>query len=421
MFSVSFNPDWCVLTSRLLQRLQSHRSFVNARVKWMRDPWLDHVVEREKNLQAVLAIQSLLLSSPTKALPVSTVSTYKRDLLRLPVSADTSSFIQKYPSFFQQFRPQLLSIPHVKLTQEALSVYKEEAFIHSSPAHRQAAAERLTKLLMLTGAGKLPLHIIDMLRFDLGLPHNYILALVSYYPDYFEICRVNDYPSSDSEVFGLGLVRYREDLALSILEKKAMSETSRFRKGMKLQFPVQYCNGFEHEKRVKIWMEEWQNLPYISPYEDAFHLNPHSDQAEKWTVAVLHELFHLLVSKKIEIRNLCCLAEYLGFDWLRLKKALKHHPGIFYISNKIRTQTVVLREAYRKDILLEKHPLMGVRHRYIHLMSKKKKRKSMRKLSNKGRAQIPLHSKGRRGETDDRQVEKENIKESSEPEYETFI
>ena len=31
---------------------------------------------------------------------------------------------------------------------------------------------------------------------------------------------------------------------------------------------------------------------------------------------------------------------------------------------------MVLREAYRKDFLVEKHPLMGMRHRYLHLMYK---------------------------------------------------
>ncbi len=30
----------------------------------------------------------------------------------------------------------------------------------------------------------------------------------------------------------------------------------------------------------------------------------------------------------------------------------------------------MLREAYRKDFLVEKQPLMGMRHRYIHLMHK---------------------------------------------------
>jgi hypothetical protein len=132
---------------------------------------------------------------------------------------------------------------------------------------------------------------------------------------------------------------------------------------------MNFPKGYELHKRVKNWVEQWQNLPYISPYENAFHLGSYSDQAEKWAVAVLHELLFLLVSKKTETDNVICLGEYLGFG-MRFKKALVHHPGIFYMSHKIRTQTVVLREAYHKVFLLEKHPLMGIRHQYIYLMSK---------------------------------------------------
>lgn len=44
------------------------------------------------------------------------------------------------------------------------------------------------------------------------------------------------------------------------------------------------------------------------------------------------------------------------------------------MSNKIRTQTVVLREAYRKSSLVDVHPLMEMRYRYIDLMNKRVKR-----------------------------------------------
>eukprot|EP00268_Persea_americana_P038365 TRINITY_DN3795_c0_g1_i1.p2 TRINITY_DN3795_c0_g1~~TRINITY_DN3795_c0_g1_i1.p2 ORF type:complete len:120 (+),score=41.87 TRINITY_DN3795_c0_g1_i1:655-1014(+) len=56
----------------------------------------------------------------------------------------------------------------------------------------------------------------------------------------------------------------------------------------------------------------------------------------------------------------------------RFKRVFADHPGIFYVSNKIRTHTVVLREAYKRDLLVKKHPLMGIRYQYIHLMNKGK-------------------------------------------------
>ncbi|KAL6297598.1 hypothetical protein ACE6H2_005740 [Prunus campanulata] len=211
---------------RLLpHRFNTIRAFVNAKVKWVRDPYLDYAVEREKDLKQVISFKNQIISNLSKSLPLSAASLLKPHL-NLPTTS--TKFFQKYPSFFSIFQP--------------------------SP----------------------------------GLPPH--------------------------------------------------------------------------------------ALPYISPYENATHLSPNSDQAEKWMVAMLHEVLWLMISKKTERENLFVLGEYLGFERSRLKKAVVHHPGIFYVSNKIRTQTVVLREAYRKDFLIEKHPLMGMRYRYVHLMNKMQRR-----------------------------------------------
>ena len=122
------------------------------------------------------------------------------------------------------------------------------------------------------------------------------------------------------------------------------------------------------DKKVKKWEDEWQKLPYISPYEDASHLLPKSDESDKWAVAVLHELLHILVPKKTERDNLLLLGEYLGLR-SRFKRALLQHPGIFYMSTKIGTYTVVLKEGYKRGLLVEDHPWMQMRNRYIHLMN----------------------------------------------------
>ncbi|KAA8545476.1 hypothetical protein F0562_020260 [Nyssa sinensis] len=340
----------------LPHRLQSLRTFVDAKIKWVRDPYLDTAVQKEKDLKQMLSLKSLILSQPSKTLPISTVSS-KKNHLDLPTTA--SKFFQKYPSIFQQFQPtKPLSFPHVRITPHALSVHKEERAVFNS--YQKDAAERLAKLLMLTRARKLPLNVIEKLKYDLGLPHNYILDLLPDFPEYFEICSMGGEDSNGGEMVGLELIYWRDDLAVSEMERMAMNFNSGYKRGMPIAFPMRLPNGFDLEKKVKNWVDEWQKLPYISPYEDAFHLSPNSDQAEKWTVAVLHELLNLLVSKKTEKDNVFCLADYLGFGW-RFKKALVHHPGIFYVSNKIRTQTVVLREAFRKDFLVKKHPLMGMR------------------------------------------------------------
>nr|POE58870.1 protein root primordium defective 1 [Quercus suber] len=118
----------------------------------------------------------------------------------------------------------------------------------------------------------------------------------------------------------------------------------------------------------KKWEDEWQKLPYISPYEDASHLLPNNDESDKWTVAVLHELLHILVPKKTERDNLLLLGEYLVLR-SRFKRALLQHPGIFYMSAKIGTYTVVLKDGYKRGLLVENNPWMQMRNWYIHLMN----------------------------------------------------
>ncbi|PSS29143.1 Protein ROOT PRIMORDIUM DEFECTIVE like [Actinidia chinensis var. chinensis] len=353
---------------RLLRhRLTTVRTFVDAKIKWVRDPYLDTAVEKEKHLKPMLSLKTLILSQPSKTLPLSAASAHAHRV-RLPTAA--AKFVKNYPSVFVRFRLRhRLSLPHIKLASRALIAHKEEALVLDSPIHRKNAAERLARLLMLAGARRLPLKIIDGLEFDLGLPHNYVLTLVSEFPEYFQICSMHCDDSNSCEMLGLELISWRDDLAISVMERRVMNVGLGGKRGMRISFPMELPRGFDLEKKVRNWVDEWQKLPYISPYENAFHLPPNGDQAEKWAVAVLHELLHLLVSKKTEIENVYRLGDYLGFG-KRFKKALVHHPGIFYVSNKLKTQTVVLREAYRKDLLVEKHPLMGMRYRYIHLMNK---------------------------------------------------
>nr|POE62648.1 protein root primordium defective 1 [Quercus suber] len=130
----------------------------------------------------------------------------------------------------------------------------------------------------------------------------------------------------------LELVCWSDELAVSVMEKKGS-----------IAFPMQFSR-------------------------DASHLLPNSDESDKWTVAVLHELLHILVPKKTERDNLLLLGEYLGLR-SRFKRALLQHPGIFYMSTKIGTYTVVLKEGYKRVLLVEDHPWMQMRNRYIHLMN----------------------------------------------------
>ncbi|WOK91729.1 protein ROOT PRIMORDIUM DEFECTIVE 1-like [Canna indica] len=353
---------------------QPHRTFVDARVKWIRDRALDHAVEKEKHLQPFHALKDLLLlpssaasSSPSgTALPLAFITARAAEL-RLPFRP--IRFIRLFPSAFVEELPSPASgappRPVIRPTFQLLRLHDDER--RALEATRSDAADRLLRLLMLAPRRRLPLSVVDRLRWDLGLPRDFARSLLPEYPDYFQIVPS---PTGIGGALDLELVLYRKDLAVSAMERYAM-KTGGYKKGMSLSFPLHFSRGFDLEKKVRQWLEEWQKLPYISPYEDATHLAPKSDLAEKWTVAMLHEVLHLLVPKKTEKDNLILLGEHLGLP-AGLRKVITHHPGIFYVSNKLRTQTVVLREAYRRNLLVEKHPLMGLRYQYIHLMHKGK-------------------------------------------------
>lgn len=232
-----------------------------------------------------------------------------------------------------------------------------ENLLYQSVNYKQEIAGRLLKLLMLCRVYKLPISLLERLKWELGLPGDYEKIVIPEFPDYFRVISGNSFENGKM----LELVCWNDDLAVSEMERKAV-------KNGKNEFCLKYSNGFEMDKKYKKWVDEWQKLPYVSPYQSAMHLVAKSDEADKWAVAVLHEVLSLFVGKKAEKENLLYLGECLGLR-SRFKSSLLHHPGIFYVSSKIRTHTVVLKEAYKRGMLIERHPLMQLRFKYAHLMN----------------------------------------------------
>lgn len=316
----------------------------------MRDRGLDHAVEREKNLRPLLNLKNLIISEPSKSLPLSLI-TQSKDSLKIPFRP--IEFIRRYTSIFEEFLPGGVGIqPHIKLTPEVLNFDKEEQLIYQSVIYKQDVADRLLKLLMVSRINQIPVRILDGLIWELGLPRDYVKTIVPEFPDYFRL-------KNESNEDVLELVCWSNELAVSAIEKKRMSP---------IEFPLKYSSGFEMDKKYKKWLDEWQKLPYISPYENAAHLATKSDESDKWAVAVLHEILNLFIGKKAERDIVLGLGEWLGLR-SRFKRAMLQHPGIFYVSSKIRVHTVVLKEGYNRGMLVEKVPLMEMRFKYVQLMN----------------------------------------------------
>ncbi|XP_052146590.1 protein WHAT'S THIS FACTOR 9, mitochondrial-like [Oryza glaberrima] len=372
------------------------RGLLEARVPWVRDRALDHVVERERHLVPFLLAKDALLSAapPPHAVPLHSLPS------TIPFPFRPLRFLRLYPSAFA------LS-PHpvaVSPTPRLAGIHSAEAQVLDST--RADAADRLLRLLMLAPARALPLHLVARLRLDLGLAPDFPRSLLPNYPDYFALSR-------DGAL--LELVCYRKDLAVSAMQSYAQ-RTGGYKVGDAVPFPLSFPRGFELDKKVRKWLDDWQRLPYISPYEDGSHLTPRSDITEKRTAAVLHEVLSLTVGKKMEKEVLVKLGEALrlppGF-----RKVLARHPGIFYLSHKLRTQTVVLRESFRRHMLVDKHPMMGIRYQYLHLMHMGQEEAG--KCKGKGRKtvrgeQMIGEEFGAEGENDDEEDEEYDDEEEEE-------
>ncbi|XP_010471198.1 PREDICTED: protein ROOT PRIMORDIUM DEFECTIVE 1-like [Camelina sativa] len=353
------------------RRQAGHRTFADTTAedvyKFVRDRGLDHAVEREKNLRPLLSLKDLIRSEPAKSVPISVITTQK-DSLRVPLRP--IEFIRSFPSVFQESLPGGIGIhPHISLTPEILNLDADEQLVYGSETYKQGLADRLLKLLMINRINKIPLELLDLLKWDLGLPQDYVQTMVPEFPDYFRVIKSKLRGCSGE----LELVCWSNDHAVSLLEKKARTVgKGEYTKGSAIAFPMKFSNGFVVDKKMKKWIDDWQKLPYISPYENALHLSATSDESDKWAAAVLHEIMNLFVSKKAEKDAILHLGEFMGLR-SRFKRVLHNHPGVFYLSSKLRTHTVVLRDGYKRGMLIESNELVTSRNRYMKLMNTVKK------------------------------------------------
>lgn len=345
-------------------RYEQKYSLVNVKLKWVKDNVLDDVVSGARDLKAASIIVSIIASNPHGCLPIYHISSC-RGQFGLPHDLKISTFMRRYPNIFDEFLvPDSggTRVPWFRLTPEALNFYQEEFTVIRK--NEKDFVDRLCKLLMLTKGRMLPLQTIEQLKWDLGLPYDYVHSLIPCYSELFSFV-----PLPDDRV-GLKLLLWDQRLAVSQLEKNASSQqTEEDIKSGRLAFPIGFTRGFGLKRKCIAWLQEWQRLPYTCPYSDASHLDPRTDVSEKRIVGVFHELLHLTVQKKTERRNVSNLRKSLALPQ-KFTKVFERHPGIFYISKKNDTQTVVLREAYDGRQLIQKHPLSDIRERFAGLMKK---------------------------------------------------
>lgn len=356
----------CAEKSRLylLDSLQKHpflytqkSNYVNVYMKWKKDPYYDSVehVHGSILLKTVVTLKNVIAQEPNGCIPISAVS--KRGL-ELDVPMKVARFLRLYPSIFEEFIGPKYNLPWFRLTPEAVEIDREERRVYEDCG--EDLRERLKRFILMSKGKVLPLKIIKGMQWYLGLPDDFLVYPERNLDDSFKFVDMED---------GLeGLAVQGEEKVLSVMQKSAMERGVYSGGSMEaIEFGLFPSKGLRLRRKILDWLNEFQKLPYVSPYEEFSHLDPDSDIAEKRLVGFLHELLSLFVEHSAERKKLLCLKKCMGLPQ-KVHRAFERHPHIFYLSLRSNTCTAILKEAYSNQSTIERHPLLNVRKKYINLL-----------------------------------------------------
>ncbi|CAN8317231.1 unnamed protein product [Cochlearia groenlandica] len=331
------------------------RSYVDVYMKWKKDHYFDNIehILRSPQLKSVVSLKNCIVSDPNRCIPISSISKKTR---QFDVSTKIAKFLRQYPSVFEEFVGPEHNLPWFRLTPEAEELDREERNIYKTSA--SDLRDRLKKLILMSKDNVLPLSIVQGMKWYLGLPDDYLQFQETNLDSSFRFVDMED------GVKGLSVICSDEGKFLSLLQKNAMK---RGRECSEIEFPLFPSKGCRLRVKIEDWLQEFQNLPYVSPYDDYSRLDPSSDVAEKRVVGFLHELLCLFVDHSAERKKLLCLKKHFGLPQ-KVHKAFERHPQIFYLSMKNKTCTAILRQPYRDKASVETHPVLAVRKKYIQLM-----------------------------------------------------
>lgn len=340
-------------------------------MKRKKDPSYDSIetIYRSLELKPLLSLKNCIAQAPSACIPISDVSKRGKEL---DVPMKVAKFMRLYPSVFEEFVGPQYNLPWFRLTPEAKEIDLEEKAIYED--YKSDLQVRLKKLILMTRDKRLPLRIIQGVQWYLGLPDSFLKNPESNFDSSFSFVEMEDGDRAIAVDCG--------EKMMSVLQKNAVNRGLCNGGWMEpIAFPLFPSKGLKLKRKISAWLDEFQKLPYVSPYDDFSHLNPDSDIAEKRVVGTLHELLCLFVEHAAQRKKLLCLKKYLGFPQ-KFHKAFERHPHIFYLSLKARTCTAILKEAYNDEATIERHPLFTVRRKYIELMKDSDRILKQRRLNN---------------------------------------
>lgn len=326
-------------------------------MKWKKDSYYDSIehILKSIELKSIISLKNCIAQDPNGCIPISAVS--KRGL-EMGVSMKVARFLRLYPSIFEEFTGPEYNHPWFRLTPEAVEIDAEEKRVYQNC--RDDLICRLKKFILMSKNSVLPLKIIQGMQWYLGIPDDFLQKPEVNLDGSFKLVKMED---------GLeGLAVESEENFMSVMQKNAIKRGVYSGGTMEpLEFPLFPSKGLRLRRKIEDWLNEFQKLPYVSPYEDFSNLDPNSDIAEKRLVGFLHEMLSLFVEHSAERKKLLCLKKFMGLPQ-KVHKAFERHPHMFYLSLKNKTCTAILKEAYCDKSSIERHPILRIRRKYINLM-----------------------------------------------------
>ncbi|XP_010544007.1 PREDICTED: protein ROOT PRIMORDIUM DEFECTIVE 1 [Tarenaya hassleriana] len=312
-----------------------------------KEPDLESALSRNRRWIVNNQIKNIILRCPDQA---ATVKHLQKKFKTLDLQGKALNWLKKYPCCFDVY---LENDQHYcRLTKRMLELVEEEELVKEQ--QEPVFAERLAKLLMMSVNQRMNVVKLNELKRSYGFPDDYVVRILPKYSDMFRLVNYTGRKSS----MEIELLSWKPELAVSAVESAAMEL------GIEPSFscclPSTWTKSWER-------FREFNASPYISPYSDPTGLVEGSKEMKKRTVGLVHELLSLTMWKKLSIIKLghfkreFCLPE-------KLNVLLLKHPDMFYVSNKYRIYTVLLREGYNGSELIHKDPLVVVKDKFGELM-----------------------------------------------------
>ncbi|GAB2294400.1 hypothetical protein Dimus_028607 [Dionaea muscipula] len=328
------------------------------KVIWRKDRNLDRAILNDRRWRLCARVVKEVLNEPGQVIPLSYLDK-RRDRLRLNVHAKT--FIAQNPTLFDlyldQIRPKSEPVQFIRPSGHLSSFLEFEKRILSD--NESLIVAKLCKLLMMSRDKVIRAEKLAHVKREFGFPNDLLSRLVPKYSNYFRLV------GAEGEF--LELVSWESEFAKSVIMARAEEEERLTGIRVRPSFNWKLPRGFYIRKEMREWIRDWIEMPYISPYEDASHLDQCSREMEKRTVGVFHELLSLSLFKRIPVPILGKFGEEYRFS-NAFSSVFTRHSGIFYVSLKGGIKTAMLREAYQDDVLIDRDPLLVIKDKFLELL-----------------------------------------------------